>query len=97
MAPFFCVSQSPSPVRKDKALYMYECNMCSSFLTDMKIIQLDYFLSSSEGKMDDKNIKLMEDHENFNIVESCSGFIVWVRCQETSSFLCCLLQLVYIV
>lgn len=53
--------------------------MCSSFSTDMKIIQLDYFLSSSEGKMDDKNMKLMEDHENFDIDDSCSGLIVWVR------------------
>lgn len=29
--------------------------------------------------MDDKNMKLMEDHENFDIDDSCSGLIVWVR------------------
>lgn len=46
--------------------------------------------------MDGKTMKLVEDNEIFDIDGSCSGLIGWVRCQETSSFSCCLLQSVYI-
>lgn len=34
---------------------------------DMKIIQVEYLFNTSEGKINVKNIKLIEDCENFNI------------------------------
>lgn len=36
---------------------------------------MDSFLNTSKGKMDGRNMKLMEDGENFDIDFSCSGLI----------------------
>lgn len=60
----FCISQNPSPARQEKSLYMYQCSTPSSATAEVKIIQGNSFLSTSERKMEEQNMKLLEDGEN---------------------------------